>query len=657
MTSEQLQQARAELWRQTSNPILTSDDANAWMDDVGLCLFLPRHAHFSTPAPSLVEAVTGARSEAPNTEAVGNATTLLHRMAADGHVVPLNLFGEAGGGSSDQPDFLATRATLPYIFSMVGGRNWKSGPGTKASPLMTEVWTLLSTNGAMTASEMQSALGRELTEAAVLRAVVELWRGLRAIPTYKGETTQWELTQARFATEMTASQAVAQTTALSVLVALYLESVIAASAEEIETFLSPLAARSRIREVVNGLSATRQVALISVGAQPLLHVVGSLPEFAEEPAAVQEKPADDIPRGAEAYRQISERKPFERGERKPFERERKPFQRGDRKPFERGDRPRQERGERAGFDRGRGGPDRRGPRREGSGFASRGGATFREKPQGDRPYRKPEDRERRPFEKKPFGKKQFDRGAKPFSARPAEGRRGSEGERGERRDFSKRGGNFGPTKFGTKPYGKGPGGERPWQNRGEKESGGRPASHGGAARGGSAQRGEDRQSFRPRREDRNARPERSRSFGAGTGERKGTFRSEKGFGGNRKFDGPKKFGAPKFTGKRDSRPRDPRPEGEGAEKRVGGWKPKSPGGSFSRGGKPAFKSTGRLGFKGGSGKPSFKSSDKPGFKRGGKPGVKPGFKSSGKTGFSSKRPGGFKPPFRKRKQKDGDSAE
>ncbi len=138
---------------------------------------------------------------------------------------------------SDQPDFLVTREALPYVFSLIGGRNWKSGPGAKASPLTLEIWKQVDGAGAQTAAEIQTALGREVTEAAILRGLVELWNGLRAIPVYDGETTRWELTQARFAEEMTASQKVAQTTALSALVAGYLESAIAASSDEIETFL------------------------------------------------------------------------------------------------------------------------------------------------------------------------------------------------------------------------------------------------------------------------------------------------------------------------------------------------------------------------------------------------------------------------------------
>ena len=293
MTSEQLQTTRAQRWRQASNPIVTADDARTWIDGVGFCLFLPRRAQFSASVPSFVEAVGGVVTDAPTREAVESAASLLHRLAAEGAVVPLNLFGVAAFGAagalgaSDQPDFLVSRAALPYVFSLVGGRNWKTSPGGKASPLMVEVWTLLDGEGALTAQEIQTALGRELTEAAVLRALVELWNGLRVIPVYAGDVTRWELTQARFAAEMTASQKVAQATALSALVSLYLEAVLAASSEEIETFLSPLTARSRVREVVNGLSATRQLQIVSVAAQPLLHLEGSLPEFADaEPVEV-----------------------------------------------------------------------------------------------------------------------------------------------------------------------------------------------------------------------------------------------------------------------------------------------------------------------------------------------------------------------------------
>src|SRR5271166_1553644 len=53
--------------------------------------------------------------------------------------------------------------------------------------------------------------------------------------------------------------------------------------EEVEMFLSPLTARSKVREVLRGLVATRQVHTISMGHAPHFYVAGTLPEFTAAP--------------------------------------------------------------------------------------------------------------------------------------------------------------------------------------------------------------------------------------------------------------------------------------------------------------------------------------------------------------------------------------
>ena len=93
-----------------------------------------------------------------------------------------------------------------------------------------------------------------------------------------------------------------QVTALSLLVSMYLQSVYAASSEEIEVFLSPVASRSRVREAVRGLSATRQIHTLSMDAQTYYFLENGLPEFAElaapsAPAETGGSPA--APAGAE----------------------------------------------------------------------------------------------------------------------------------------------------------------------------------------------------------------------------------------------------------------------------------------------------------------------------------------------------------------------
>ena len=138
MTAEQLQAVRAERWRQKSNPVLTLEDAAAWLNTTGLCLFLPRRNQFLAPAPSFVEACSGGPSETPARAAIENASSLMIRLIENGAVLPLNLFGTL----SEQPDFLATRDAFPYIFSLRGGRSWKVVPA-KASPLVAEIWRLL----------------------------------------------------------------------------------------------------------------------------------------------------------------------------------------------------------------------------------------------------------------------------------------------------------------------------------------------------------------------------------------------------------------------------------------------------------------------------------------------------------------------------------
>jgi hypothetical protein len=99
-----------------------------------------------------------------------------------------------------------------------------------------------------------------------------------------------------------------QVTALSVLASVYLQSVVAAGGDDAESFLSPLASRSKVREVIRGLSATRQLAMIQMKTQSLLYVEGSLPEFpeAEKPAleadskTVARRPHPTSPEGMQA---------------------------------------------------------------------------------------------------------------------------------------------------------------------------------------------------------------------------------------------------------------------------------------------------------------------------------------------------------------------
>ena len=288
MTAEQLERARAAHWRQQKNPILTLDDAAHWLEQHPLCLYLPRRAQLPAPAPSFVEAVLGTSSATPGGEPISQAQALLTRLIESGAVVALNLFGAVG----EQPDFLVASQALPYVLCLRADADWKHAPekssGHKVSPLVLELWKALNDKdrSALTAPEARETLGRELTEAAVLRGLSELWQSLRIAPVFQetGQPARWELLRVRHRNALATAGTTGQVTALSLLVSIYLESVYAATSEEIEIFLSPLASRSRVREAVRGLSATRQVQSLSMDAQTYYFLEGGLPEFAESAA-------------------------------------------------------------------------------------------------------------------------------------------------------------------------------------------------------------------------------------------------------------------------------------------------------------------------------------------------------------------------------------
>lgn len=280
MTAEQLEASRAERMRQNGAGTLTYEDARTWIEETGLCLFLPRKQFAAFVAPSFVEAVAGERNPAPGAKAITQAEELLVRLESAGVAVRLNLQGQPG----EHPDFVVAAWVLPYVYALRGDRDWRRIPqltGSRAvSPLAIQAYKLLEAGDA-TIPQLKHALSKEVSESAVLRAVTELWQQLRIIPVFSApnRAPQWQLLRVRFQKAIAEGASTSQVTAISVLASIYLQAVIAATMEEVEIFLSPLTARSKVREVLRGLVATRQVHTISMGHAPHFYVAGTLPEF------------------------------------------------------------------------------------------------------------------------------------------------------------------------------------------------------------------------------------------------------------------------------------------------------------------------------------------------------------------------------------------
>src|ERR1700683_5803732 len=280
LTAEQLEASRSERMRQNGRGQITFEDARTWLEETGLCLFLPRKQFSSFVAPSFVEAVAGERSANPSAKIVSLAEELLVRLETEGVAVRLNLLGQPG----DLPDFVVAAWVLPYVHALRGDRDWRRIPqltgSRQVSQLAVQAYKQLET-GDQTITQLRHSLGREVSESAVLRAITELWQQLRIIPVVSaaGKTPQWQLLRVRYQKAIAEGASTSQVTAISVLASIYLQAVIAASMEEVEMFLAPLTARRKVREVLRGLVATRQVHTIAMGHAPQFYVAGTLPEF------------------------------------------------------------------------------------------------------------------------------------------------------------------------------------------------------------------------------------------------------------------------------------------------------------------------------------------------------------------------------------------
>ncbi len=264
--------------------ILTQSGAREFLNRAGLLLFAAKPQFSGVPAPTFVEATLGAANANPSLSAAATARTLLARLVADGSAVPLNLLG-LPATTAEAPDFIVSAAAFPFIFTLRGDKAWKQPPSTsgatKVSPLAANTFTLLLENGPKSAYALTSDLGKEVTEAAVLRALSELWQQLRVIPVPQpgNKPTIWEPITTRFTKQIKTGANAGQPTALSTFISLYLGQSILATEDEIETFLSPLAPRSRVRDVLHALSGARQLETITIEGKHHLHIAGDLPLF------------------------------------------------------------------------------------------------------------------------------------------------------------------------------------------------------------------------------------------------------------------------------------------------------------------------------------------------------------------------------------------
>jgi len=275
MTEQDLQQERARRWRVDGNPIRTIEDARSFLRGVGFCLMLPVR---SLPVmPTFIGAYAGSAEGLPDAKhafadpRTSPATELMVRLLRERSAYEINFLPETS--------LLVSASLFPFFYTLVGDRNPNAAPRIKAqgatvSPLSVRVFEAIENRGALSKGQLRELVGREMTTAALDRALNELWSILKItrVNYTESEGAYWDLLY-RWSPETVKEGAqLSLPEAISGLLGKYLESVVAADQEEIEQFFLNLVSRTKIREAINALLAGRQLKLITVGAKSLIYV-------------------------------------------------------------------------------------------------------------------------------------------------------------------------------------------------------------------------------------------------------------------------------------------------------------------------------------------------------------------------------------------------
>jgi hypothetical protein len=279
MNEVELQQARAEKWHLDGRPVRTLEDAREFIESVGFCLMYPLRPPVLVPTfvgvwvgaddrlPSWQHAFEDARAQA--------ATELMVRLLRDRAAFEANLFGENN-------NFLVAASVFPYFYALVGERNPKQppkpGPRSEYSQLAADAFEIIRQTP-ISKQKLREALGRELSLAALDRALTELWSKLRItrVDYSPEEGSTWDVLY-RWAPEpVREGIGLSIPEALSALVSKYLDCVVAAEPAEIETFFGNFVARSRVKEAINALLAARELSFVRVGDKSMIQVTPAKP--------------------------------------------------------------------------------------------------------------------------------------------------------------------------------------------------------------------------------------------------------------------------------------------------------------------------------------------------------------------------------------------
>jgi 23S rRNA pseudouridine2605 synthase len=275
MTELELHEQRREKWRLTGKALRTIDEARAFLELVGFCLFYPTRP--PTLVPSFLGAWCGTDVNLPTPQKafsdprVQEATDMMVRLLREHYAYEATLFDE-------NSTFLVTASVFPYFYALVGDRNPKQPPkaGSRAefSELACDTFAAIQRGGPISKQKLLETLGKGVSTTALDKSLSELWSKLRItrVDYKRDEGAFWDVLYRWAPDAVREGIELSVAEALSALLSKYLDCVVAADQAEIENFLGNFVPLSRVREAVNALLAARELEFARVGNRTLIQI-------------------------------------------------------------------------------------------------------------------------------------------------------------------------------------------------------------------------------------------------------------------------------------------------------------------------------------------------------------------------------------------------
>jgi|SRR5262245_31452949 len=283
MTDDELQQQRREKWHLDGRPVRTFEEASAFIESTGFSLMYP------LPQPVLVPTFIGAWAgsdeklptwqHAYSDPRAQDATDLMVRLLRNHTAYEANLF-------DDNNAFLLSASVFPFFYALVGERNPKqlpkAGARSEYSQLACDAFEVLQKHGPITKQRLKETLGGGISVLALDRALGELWSKLRItrVDYQAKEGASWDVLYRWSPDAVREGASLSVGESLSALITRYLDCVIAADQQELESFFGNFVPRSRVKETVNTLVGARELEFARVGNRTLIQITPAKPAIA-----------------------------------------------------------------------------------------------------------------------------------------------------------------------------------------------------------------------------------------------------------------------------------------------------------------------------------------------------------------------------------------